>query len=311
MKIAFWSVAEHHQVALLPIYKEMKKKGFNVADLSLKPFKATEAYDGVVTSTAPDVPPSERRRCIYAFHSLAVWHRHPKCEDYPLIPKFKGVMFPGLWWLQPYRNEHRLPQHYAVVGWPKSDMLFKPNLECVERYKWNLNLSLPCDKTVLYASSMSDYQRMKTVQLLIQLSRKMRFNLIVKIHQGTNLWYPQTINPVRAALKGLNLIESIKDITPLFPLSDVIISESSGTLWEFMITGKPSIQMEHTPPAKKYPGGVLTANFTSLEEKIKVCLRNPDILKKDRDLWLRKAVNTPDGTATEKAISFIKEVFSR
>lgn len=282
----FWSVAEHHALAIRPIYTKMRKMGKDAVPLFNQPVKKLLPHSSIVSSTAPDIPPSKRRNVIYHFHSLSPYHANPAETDYKYIPLFKGVMFPGPWWVDKWKKK---PEHWAVVGWPKTDHL-KP--------------STKHERTVLYASSMFNMQRMKTLHLLRTLAKKDGFKLLVKPHHGTAINFPKQLT---AMAKVTNILKSTVDVTSYFHLADILVSESSGSLWEFMATGKPSIQMKQGERwGRIYPGGVYRANFKNLEKIIQHCFDNPHA----PDEWREKIMGAIDGNATLRAIRFIEEVFN-
>lgn len=278
MTIAFWSVLEHHALALRPVYDKMKAQGKDVVDLFNHPVRELLPYLCIVSGTAPDIPPAKRLDTIYHFHSLSPYHINPAEDDYKLIPLFKGVMFPGRWWVDKWSEK---PKHWAIVGWPKNDLL-RP--------------------TVLYASSMFDMQRMETLRLLVALSETVGFTLLVKPHCGTAKWFPAQL---RAMARLIHLEENTRDISEYFSSADVLVSESSGALWEFMATGKPSIQMQQGERwGRVFPGGVQVASFETLEKVLKEAL---SVTVSD---WCEKVMGRLDGKATDRAIEFIERVFS-
>ncbi len=287
-RIIFYAVAEHHALAIRPIYLKMREMGKDVVPLFNQPPKKLLPYSRIVSSTAPDVPPEKRKDTIYHFHSLAPYHVNPAETDYKYIPLFKGVIFPGKWWVDKWK---KLPELWAVAGWPKNDSL-KPSTQH--------------EKTVLYASSMLDFSRMRTLQLLLKLSNEMVFKLMVKPHHGTAMWYPKQL---KAMGKLTEVVDSTIDVADLFHEADILISESSGALWEFMATGKPSIQMVQAEKwGRRFPGGVCKADFNSLGKVIERCFDNPDLCGASE--WSRKVMGEVDGKATLRAIRFIEEVFN-
>lgn len=288
--IAFWSVLEHHAISIRPIYNKMRAQGKEVVGLFNRPVGELFPYSCIVSGTAPDIPVSKRCDTIYHFHSLSPLHIKPSEGDYKYIPLFKGVMFPGMWWVDKWPKK---PEHWAVVGWPKNDLL-QP---MTKRH----------EPTVLFAASMFNFERMKTLATLIELSKKIGFRLIVKPHHGIEAWYPKQLE---AMARLVQMEDSTADISAYFHLADVLVSESSGALWEFMATGRPSIFMEHSKKwGRSYPGGVLEASFETLEETLGVALRSPGKLSEERTLWRERVMGKLDGKATDRAIEFIEGVF--
>ena len=292
-KIVFYAVAEHHAVAIRPIYEQMKRQGKNVEAVFNQPFQKASEYSSIVSSTAAEAGMAKAKDTIYHFHSLSPYHVNPSEQDYRYIPLFKAVMFPGEWWVTKWKN---LPKH-AVVGWPKSDILFQLP-------------ETPHERTVLYASSMNDFLRMQTLKEMIHLSETADFNLMVKPHGGTAMWFPRQHQAMKETClsKRVEIIEHAVDITTLFPLVDVIVSESSGALWEFLATDKPAIQMtQATRYGRPLFQGILHSNITDLGKTIQKCFDNPSICK---DIgWREKIMGKVDGKSTDRAIRFIEEVF--
>jgi len=291
MTIAFWSILEHHALALRPIYDKMKTQGKDVIALFNHPKEELLPYSCIVTGTPSNFPLSKRQSALYHFHSLAPRHVEPWEPDYRFLPLFKGVMFPGNWWVAKWPKK---PKHWVVVGWPKNDLL-QPRTDS--------------GPTVLYASSMFNLQRMRVLRLLIRLSEEMHFKLIVKPHHGIATWFPKQL---AAMAELVQMVDSTEDIAAYFHLADALVSESSGALWEFMATGRPSIQMKHGEDKghRSFPGGILRATFETLEATLKAAFETPWMSSSEIALWREKVMGKLDGKATDRAITFIEQVFN-
>lgn len=302
MTVCFWSAAEHHALAIRPIYNKMRNIGRNVVPLFNQPAKKLLPYNKIVSSTAPDIPPSKRKNTIYHFHSLHPIHANPVEDDYKYMPLFKGVMFSGSWWINKWK---KLPKHWAVVGWPKNDLLKKTRSHLGKPYY------SPTRKTVLYGSTMHNLDQLKTLKLLIKLSTKMDFTLMVKSSGGRARWYPDLCKAMQKEIRTHNISwhKPQSDIVNLFPYADVLVSESSGSLWEFLATGRPSIQVDINAHRwnRLFPGGVLIAKLNKLEQTLKSALNNPD--SHDFSKWRTQLMGEIDGKATDRAIAFIEKVF--
>ncbi len=292
LTICFYSVAEQHSAAIRPIYRKMKELGKDAVAVFNQPFKKATKYNHIVSSTAQEALP-RAKNTIYHFHSLSPYHTNPAEQDYKHMKLFKAVMLPGSWWVNKWKNIRKS----KIVGWPKSDFLFG-------------NRKQSSTKTVLYASSMHDFNRMKTLKLLITLSKQLSFTLLVKAHGGTYQFYKDQYKNMTSELQKnkMKLLDPLSDITIVFPLADIVVSESSGVLWEFMATGRPSIHMKQGEKwGRVFPGGVLKADFNSLRLVIKKCFDNPDITKHLG--WREKVMGEIDGKACLRAIKFIEETF--
>lgn len=294
MTTAFWSVLEHHALAVRPIYNKMRAQGKDVVDLFNHPVAELFPYECIVTGTAPDIPPSKRENTIYHFHSIHPVHIHPTECDHKYLPLLKGVMFPGEWWVSHW---NQLPEHWRVVGWPKNDLLQKTKTR---------------GRNVLYASGMHNFDNLEILRLLVKLSREMGFTLLVKPHGGRAKWYPKLLEAMYEITEASSIrcFDPLGDISDLFQYADVLIGESSGSLWEFLATGRPSIQVEVAACRgdRFFPGGVAKAKFETLPKVLKACLEYPYFFAFPE--WREKVMGKIDGKATDRAIAFIEEVFS-
>lgn len=286
MTIAFWSMLEHHSLALRPIFNKMSAQGKDVVDLFNHPAGELLSHSCIVSGTAEYLPASKLQNTVYHFHSLGPNHTRPGECDHKFFPVFKGVMLPGEWWVGKWVKE---PKCWAVIGWPKNDLL-RPST----KHK----------RTVLYSPSMFDFERMRTLDLVLNLSAKMGFKLIVKPHHGTATWFPKQM---KAMSEVVHLEKSTIDIVTYFPSIDVLVSEASGSLWEFMATGKPSIQMQQGKKhGRVFPGGILEANFETLERVLSKAFNAPIVISD----WCERVMGKLDGKATSRAIEFIERVFN-
>lgn len=297
--IAFWSVLEHHALAIRPIYNKMKAQGKNVVDLFNHPARELLPYECIVSGTAPNIPRSKRRSTIYHFHSVHPVHANPIERDHKYLPLLKGVMFPGEWWVSHWK---RLPPYWRVIGWPKSDLLQSGPPQKPKGFSG----------TVLYATGMHNFDRLKTLHLLIKLSKELGFRLLVKPHGGRTKWYPELLKTVYEITEtsSIQCFDALDDISNLFQYADILVGESSGSLWEFLATGRPSIHVDINARAwhRVFPGGVVKGTLETLPEILEFCLTHPHHY--DFSEWREKVIGKVDGKATDRAIAFIEEVFS-
>jgi len=144
----------------------------------------------------------------------------------------------------------------------------------------------------------------------LSFCEKEKVNLIYNIHPS-NYKKMMLLTKNMELGKNVTLMPWNMDTTKLFPIADVLINENSSLLWEFLPSGRPSIQLQEDnekfllsawPP--KF--GVLHTrhNFEEMSRLISQCLNNPDINKEDREDALGK-VHRADGHVVDRAIEFI------
>ena len=131
----------------------------------------------------------------------------------------------------------------VVTGFPKLDIMKKDNTELKE----TLNLD-PNKKTILYAPTFYPSSIEVFGDRLGKLTRK--FNLIVKLHHFS--WVLKKYKHQRVLFENLALIYDhirlipveFTNIAELYNLSDVLLTEASSTLFEFLATENPVIVCE-------------------------------------------------------------------
>lgn len=333
-KILFWSPDPHMLQSVYPIYHKMKELGFDVdifwspynsrlyrdyrGFLVPKKFSSKEKYFRIISTwnmkSAPFALPRKIIKTIgiYTNHSL---HGHEifTWEGDNVCKNFNSIMFCGPWWKKEFFKKCKEKKNFAVVGWAKSDLLFDPNLDdIVEDAKKELNL--PYKKTIFYPMSICSYKdidawknRISTLKFLLNFCRREKINLIYNIH-------PSNWKKMKLLSENMNFGHNVTllpwniDSTKIFPIADILINENSSLLWEFLPSGKPSIQIKEQEHHSAYPPpfGVLSIrhDFEEMSDLILQCLDNPDINKKDREEALKK-VHVADGHVVERAIKFI------
>lgn len=298
LMITFWSECTHHSQSIKMIYNEMVRRGRKVAwKISRRPPKK----GNFVTSSAHVAwaQGKPHNRIIYLNHSL---DRHELSRDYPLARKFKAVMFPGVWWQKRMKN----PPLNVVIGWPKSDILFKVNVDRLRK-----RIGIPKGKTLYYASSYTYrsnkmvVNQIKNAKALFKNARKVGFMTLVKLHPGM---LPENFNLAKRAMGKERAVYILSrnfgnSMIP-FPISNVLASETSGLLAEFLATNKPSIQFSASVK-HRCPGGVFNVKVENMNKILSNLKPHPEA-KKWRNLLMGKV----DGKASERAANFIEKVFS-
>lgn len=305
MKIKFWAVAEHHAYSIRRVYLEMVRCGNDVSfSISPKPPK----HGNLVTSSGLDAWAygKPHNRIIYINHGLC---RYEVYSEYPKVKDFKGVMFPGLWW----KNQMRNPPTNSVVGWPKTDILFDPkfNIDWLRR-KINKLTGLPTGRVILYMSSFCHHsgkmtlRRVSYAKALAEVGHKLGFNILLKPHPGMLKQNFKLL--VEKLKKEKNIyvlpLHWLKNSVALFPIVDALASEHSGSLIEFLVTGKPSVQLTPLLKYRKAVGGVLQADIKNLYPVFSSLKPHPEATK-----WRKLMIGEVDGKASERAANFIQKVF--
>lgn len=216
---------------------------------------------------------------------------------------------------------------YPVVsGFTKLDILAKENnsiLAVVKGFQFDNDYPV-----VLYAPTFYPSSLEKTIPVLA--TSKLKVNIVVKLHQfsWTKSKYHHHIQLVKSAEQANSMIklvpESYYNIVPFYSMADVLVTDISSTMFEFLAVNKPVIQTDYYAFRKKhrfFPWLInkrldLTrfdkVDFTTkihspleLEKAINHTLQNPEGLRERRLAAQSEFLYKIDGKAAARLIEGI------
>lgn len=155
---------------------------------------------------------------------------------------------PGNIHLKQLKSQVKIP--IEVTGMPKLDKVFSGTLKKEEILaKMNLN---PNNKTVLLAPTFND--EFSLIPYLTEPIRKYipeYLNLIIKLHGVTPGQIRNAFKQIAETNVNVCLCEDY-DISESFAVSDILISDVSSVIYEFLAMHKPVILFD-SPKQKQYP----------------------------------------------------------
>jgi len=170
---------------------------------------------------------------VQLFHGLGV----EKESHYKIRHFFDIYCTSGPFVTERFRKLQEKYKYFLVeeTGWPKVDYILKyDNTGLRQKY------DIPEDKTVvLYAPTFS--QKMESAsELLPHLKNTIRENeiWIMKFHELMDKHVIEQIEKVDSG--NIRVIETY-DVTPLLHLADVMVSDTSSVIYEFMVLDKPVV----------------------------------------------------------------------
>jgi len=216
----------------------------------------------------------------------------------------------------------------VLSGFTKLDILFKGNSQQTSKFSQDLGLN-PTKKTILYTPSFYPSSIEKVLGKLLEVD--FQFNLLIKLHQfsWTKKKYSKHIKLARFLAKKENVcllpLEEF-NIIPYYKAADLMISDISSTLFEYVVLNRSIIQVLALSYRKKHrifpflikkrldDNRMTSVNFTTqlsdvknLLEVIKQHLDNPEMGNEER----RKALNhfhfSPDGLASKRLVDAIEK----
>jgi len=196
----------------------------------------------------------------------------------------------------PFKALEKTHGYFKVMetGWPKMDTLFlnKPQ----KTFRDTHNIDKPI---ILYAPTFSPRLCSATAlfQEISDLSNKGSFHWLVKFHP---LMDKEIVKIYRSLKKpGFDFIED-PDILPWLHAADVMLTDTSSVVAEFLLLQKPVITFKTMRP------GPQMSNFTEaaqLEEKIKFALHPKSQFKKAASEYIHQMHPYVDGGSSERILN--------
>ena len=171
------------------------------------------------------------------FHGLAGEKKgHFRIRDY-----FDLYLTQGRYFTDRFNQLRDKYKNFEVVetGWCKLDNLYTNDKDIL---KHNLLKEHKASKLVLYAPTFSPSLTSgdKLIDVINSLSQKSNILLIIKFHDKMDI----DIVEKYLKLESKNLIIwTQSDITPLLKISDIMISDTSSVVYEFILLNKPVVTL--------------------------------------------------------------------
>ena len=188
--------------------------------------------------------------------------------------------------------------HFRVIetGWPKVDPLFWSDQQYGSRHK-----------TVLYAPTFSPSLTSigELHETIRGLTKKYDWHWVIKFH-------PKTSTDLRAHFDNIeNNRISIKDdddILPLMQTCDLMISDTSSVITEFMLLDKPVIAFRNAEPGKHLKN--ITAAELLEDIIVEVFEKTPDWLQQQRE-FIEQMQPYNDGQSSQRVLDATKQAIQQ
>jgi len=314
MRLYHYPEARDYFAALLPVLKELKKRGHQIFS------QPNPNYLNLAIA---------RRRYPPTAHVIALPHSMGGDDGWHYAhPAYRLILTPGEWFVRYWINGDpkkkvkgypELKGKLKVIGFPKTDILFQRKMsELKQEILSQFHIKLPHEKTVLYSPTGSDNPKdhldsfLESAPFIFRLSKEMKFNLIFKMKSHAEWLSSKTLETlVDFAYKSKNItvLKDVDNICKLF-FVDVLISDGSSTIREFYLTDKPSLQLINFRDEQYKFEESYKIDLKTLKDTLKEAFNSPDKFKIDKkikeDLFYKL-----DGKATERAVNEIENYARR
>lgn len=199
---------------------------------------------------------------------------------------------------------HSLQKKYGYflvreTGWPKMDSILNYPSENIRK-----KFDLPEDKKIiLYAPTFS--RKMQSAEALMDIIPKIAKEdelWLIKLHEFMD---KQTADKyAKLSDSRIKLIEA-HDITPYLHIADVMISDTSSVVYEFMALDKPVITYRTMSRSDK---GINIQDSDELRPALDRCINNPGELSGTRKKQISEVNPNLDGKTAERVFSALENI---
>ena len=219
-------------------------------------------------------------------------------------------------------------KNLALTGYTKLDRLYSIKNHEISSYQKSLDLN-PVKSTILYAPSFYPTSIEKIAPFIPTISQD--FNVIIKLHgfsweQKRFRYQSELCTELANGNKDVKLIPNEKiDIIPFYKISDLLISDISSTIFEYLPLDRPIIQAECFTLRLKHKifnyrfmkkmdrTRSQEVDFTykifdpeELLSRIYFAIDNPDEMSENRSKACRNFLYKTDGKASKRLVDAIE-----
>jgi CDP-ribitol ribitolphosphotransferase / teichoic acid ribitol-phosphate polymerase len=233
---------------------------------------------------------------VQVFHGLAGEKKgHFRIRDYFDLYLTQGPYFT--------RNFNRLAEshrNFSVIetGWSKLDKLFTVDSD-QEQIKKDLLARHQARFLVLYAPTFSP--SLCSARQLLEPVKELLANrdilLLVKFHDKMD---PELISAYRNLNQQNLVISADKDITPSLQISDLLVSDTSSVIYEFILLGKPVVTLRSTSAHINWPD---LQDAADLPGQVVEILEGNDSFREARNSLINEYHPYRDGQSAQRMVN--------
>jgi len=207
------------------------------------------------------------------------------------------------------------------LGYPRNDILFNNNLEFKQKLREKYGIPDNIKRVILYAPTFRDAGSLrfpfknKDLENLNAILKEMDSVFLFKGHA-----YEKKIN--FGELKYINLVRKPSDIQELLIISDLLISDYSSVIFDYLLTMKPIILFPYDLDIYKKGRGLnydlreiapgpIVYDVKTLIESIKNIEKIDVEYKKIREKIRNRFNKYQDGKSSERLLTFLNIPFDR
>tara|TARA_B100001250_G_scaffold405660_1_gene423508 strand:- start:1119 stop:2144 length:1026 start_codon:yes stop_codon:yes gene_type:complete len=233
---------------------------------------------------------------------------HGLCEEkkghYDITGFFDLYCTPGPQMTEKFQDLQKKYKTFLVreTGWPKLDrfiskrtILDEKKLQCID----------PSRKTILYAPTFSPkYQSSEALFESIKKAQKYEFNWLVKFHDLEKI---STIQKYKTLVSDFFHIIDDDDILQGMKVADILLSDTSSVVYEFLLFDRPIITFNAITRIEK---GINIINPDDIAGAITRSIEDPNEFNQSRKEILNDIHPYTDGESSKRVIDTILEIIN-
>lgn len=248
-----------------------------------------------------EVPHFLRGLKIQIFHGLAGEKKgHFRIRQY-----FDLYLTQGPYFTDTFNSLKDIHKDFDVIetGWPKLDV-FATDKHQYDKEKQNLLKKAKAEKVLLYAPTFSP--KLTSAPFLVEeiknLAKNPDYVILMKFHPLMDeKWLEIYTN---LANKTLNIIfESEKNIVKFLLMADLLISDTSSVIYEFLLLDKPTISFRNISNKIHWENSL---EYIDLADLVKKNL-DEDPYKESRNYIFNQYHPYKDGKSAERMVESVKD----
>jgi len=265
---------------------------FNLSGISFINVDDVMIYNpDVVLATSNVVPDFFPGIKVQVFHGFSVGKRSEAKGHFNIRGFFDLYCTQGPTTTKPFMALQKKHKHFKVIetGWSKVDPLFPLDLK--------ISKSVP---TIMISSTfttrLSLAKNPEVVEEIERLSKSGKWKFIAVLH-------PKIEKKVVARFKALEndhfSFHDTTDLVPLYKQADVMLSDTTSAITEFILQKKPVVTINNNKPAN-YMINITQA--VEIEKALEYALSRPDEIMKNIDMFVAETHPYSDGKSSKRVI---------
>lgn len=291
----------------LPLQDEIEQRGFEVKwfcdeqeNLKSQSFRgvlldsvdAVFDYDPdvvlVTSNVVPDFFPGIK---VQVFHGFSVGKRAESKGHFNLRGFFDLYCTQGPSTTEPFRRLQQKYKYFKVVetGWPKMDPLFFPD----DQHP-HTTPTIMISST--FTTRLSLAKNPEIVEEISRLSKKGKWNFIAVLHPKMETEVVEQFKSLES--ENFSFVDTV-DLIPLYKQADLMLSDTTSAISEFILQKKPVVTINNNKPACHM---INITEPKEIENALVYALSRPESVMKCIDAFINETHPYKDGKSSKRVI---------